>query len=518
MKKKTLFFSIAVLFLGISLYEIDKIPGEWYGDISIVHEYVTRILVGQFPLYYEAGGGPAYHYFISPIIYFLDSFFLDYKIASIATGLLGLYFIYLLGKELANTRIGLLSSLLSAVSFWYFMWARSGNYIILTSLLSSMTVYFSLWYFKTGSGKNLISGAVISSLGLLTYPATFILPVVYLSLITYGLAIDKKQPSYKKIILKERINKAGKTLILVILSFLPAIYFFIKIVQKQPGHFTQGYIGSKVFDMVKLSPEEFRNRLLRNIYRTALMLHQEGDVTFRYNVPKSSHLDFVSGIFFSLGILWWLKRREKYWLGFFLVSIFFLSLPSLSPAIPPVEVPNIARSFALFPLIIIITASGVYLVYIQMKKIWREEGLVLLALLFSVTCYLNVYKYFIDFPKSLPNNNIPYGKIVAEYIDSLPENTKVYLAACCWGDWGQPEPKGIYYVLYKNMGRKSMVTDDFIKKCDQIEKGRPVLVIFDPRETEKIKEFHQCFAEGKLEEHRVNDQLVFVSLYLPSGK
>ncbi|MBI4990540.1 hypothetical protein HZB96_00420, partial [Candidatus Gottesmanbacteria bacterium] len=78
-----IFLAILLIYLAVSFYRIDSLPGEWFGDISNVHEYVTQILEGKWPFYFFQSPGPLDHYLIAPIILALGQSFLSYKIASI---------------------------------------------------------------------------------------------------------------------------------------------------------------------------------------------------------------------------------------------------------------------------------------------------------------------------------------------------------------------------------------------------------------------------------------------------
>jgi hypothetical protein len=98
---------------------------------------------------------------------------------------------------------------------------------------------------------------------------------------------------------------------------------------------------------------------------------------------------------------------------------------------------------------------------------------------------LNLHKYFIEYPKTLPNHNVAYGAILASYIDTLPKTTHVYLSGCCWGQWGQPEPKGIYYQL-KYPERKRDILGSFVSSCDQIDHSVTGVIIEPPKSGEGV--------------------------------
>jgi hypothetical protein len=81
----------------------------------------------------------------------------------------------------------------------------------------------------------------------------------------------------------------------------------------------------------------------------------------------------------------------------------------------------------------------------------------------------------------LPDHNTPYGKIIAETVDDLPSSVSAIVYSCCWGEWGQPEPKGIEYVVRHQRSIQFVPRDAF--SCELLRAaGREVYVVWDPRE------------------------------------
>lgn len=215
-KNRFFLLSLCLLFTVISFYRLDDIPGEWFGDINIVHDYVSRVLKGEWPHYFEAGAGPAYHYMIAPFIRVLGMHYYDYKIMSVATGFLGVIALYLLAKELTNKRLALLASGICSFTYWFLIWNRIGNYNIIIFFYSTFSLYSAISFNKYRRWKYLISGSVISSLGLLTHPSAYILPTVYFLLVIYGLINKKNKRDLRKV------------LPVMLLFYLPAtVIFFI---------------------------------------------------------------------------------------------------------------------------------------------------------------------------------------------------------------------------------------------------------------------------------------------------
>lgn len=495
-KHQALILQIIILYLTVAFFRLNELPGEWFGDISNVHEYTSQILRGEWPFYFFQSPGPVYHYLIAPIVLTRAAlaslqglpFFLTYKIASVLIGLIGLVGTYLLANEVAGKKIAQVTILVTSVSFWFLVFARLGNSQIIIPILTSLTVYFA---YK----RNLFFGVVVSSLGLFTYPQTFILPLLFLLLLVF--------------------KKEKRTVIISLLSFLPAFLLFIWVVSRQPDNFTRGYVGEKIFGGSSMSVTEVGKRFSLYLLKTFSMLHLQGDRTFRVNVEGSPQLDRISSIFFLLGAIYFFKyQRNK--LPYILIPMVLLIIPSVSPAISGGEIPSSSRTIGIIPFVYLLVASGIYFSYCQIKS--RKKLPATLAILFILIyiAYVNLNKYFVLYPKGLPNNNVPYGKIIAGFIDTLPVNTKIRLTACCWGQWGQPEPKAIYYVLKNKKDREYIVHEKFISSCGEVDRSLSNLIIFNPEDDGKIRLIRECFPKGKFLEHKTFGQLVFVSLYLES--
>ena len=125
-----------------------------------------------------------------------------------------------------------------------------------------------------------------------------------------------------------------------------------------------------------------------------------------------------------------------------------------------------------------------------------------IILLFSILAsiaILNFEKYFIDYAQGLPNHNTPFGKIIAQEIDKQSEDTQIYVYGCCWGDWGQPEPKGIEYALKskrKVVFFHTEVGEEF--DCQKFRDGKTKkMVIWDPRKDKEFIKLKQCLPGGQ---------------------
>ena len=464
---------VLVVCLAFLLWKLDKIPGEWFGDISSVDDHTQEVLTGKWPFYYWGSTGPIYYYVIAPLILVWGNNYIGYKLASIAVGILGLIGTYLLANKIAGRHVGLLTVFVAGCSFWNMARVRVADSQVLLPALSSLTVYLAIktlefeWF--------LTPGIFVASLGLFVFPQSWLLPVVFLSILLW---------------------KSRSLAIKAVVLFLPALIMFLFVVNKQKDNFTNGYVGSKIFSKQSSTNQLFK-MWITNLEKTALMLHWRGDVIFRANVPLSPHLDPISGLLFIIGLVYLLKTERKIAVWLVLIPIVLLILPSTSPALSPSEIPSSSRTFGAAPFIFFLVAVG-------LTRIRSKLALTTVLILIG---YLNGYKYFVIYPRTLPNGNTPYGKIIAKYIDGLPIDTTVKVANCCWGEWGQPEPKGIYHQLNNKKNRESIEQEKYVLSCEQVPQEGNLVIIANPNDTKKMDELLECRRNGT-----VHDGVVFKSV------
>lgn len=183
MKRFVLFLGVFFLCLGVGIYRLSDIPGDWYGDISIVHEYVIDILSGGWPWHYSTSAGPLYHYIAVPWVAWFGHGYIVYKSISVGVGMIALIGTFLLASDLLGFGWAAVTILLAGTSFWWVVWERTGN----SQMLIVALVPYSLWlanrWQKTARSAYAITGASVSSLGLFVYPQLWVLPVIYFLLL-----------------------------------------------------------------------------------------------------------------------------------------------------------------------------------------------------------------------------------------------------------------------------------------------------------------------------------------------
>lgn len=478
-------FIILSIYLLLAFYKIDDVPGAWFGDISNEHEYVLSILKGRWPMDFLQSTGPLYHYIVAPFALVGGANYLTYKVVSIFIGLIGLVGMYLFIYEIGGKKIALLSTFSAAISFWYLVWTRLGSSPqMLSPLLVSLVLFFCVRYIKIQKNWVIMVAGIIATLGLITYPALYVLPLIPIGTVLFSS--------------KQKIRR----LFWLFVSFLPITLLFIYIVMSQPELFIHGYIGSK------LGTGESARALLwrfpQYVLATFGQWHIRGDATFRTNAQGLPHLDIISGMFMLVGIMWWARFPKKFIP--LIAGLMLLLLPQMYPGNPIGEIPNSGRSLGAVPLVFLFVGTGLSVI--------RNNYLIVASI--AVMALFSLSTYFGPYQKGLPNQNAAWEKVISGFIDTLPVETHVKLTGCCWGEFGEPEPKAIFYTLKNQHNRTNIYEEAFITEPSYVAYG--VVYIFNPQDMDLIISFKQNYPEGDWQHHADRFGVpVFISLRLPEG-
>lgn len=464
----------------IHLFKISEIPGEWFGDITEVHEFVLDIYAGRWPYLFRLGNGPLYPYLAFPILHiFRNQGYETYKYTSAVVSLLGLIPVYLFFSETVSKKAALISVLIMGSSFWYLVWSRLGNVQVIIPAVVSLYSYFLIRFYKLGRLRDLFWGGVIASLGWYIYTPTFIFPFIYL--LFYFLILLRKKVFVKMVKL---------TIVFASLLFMLTLPF-VFIVQGDSALFTEGYIGKKFIPVFGMNVADIWQKTRDNFQKTLFMFHSRGDVVFRWNVSREPLFDRISGVFMVLGLLNFFGKGKRVRLFFIVVSLFLLCLPSISPVLPEDEIPSSVRTIGSIPFTYLLVGAGFVWTLDRLRFIFPRRFIYIfmgiLLMLFMVRN--NIQHYFISYADGLPEHNLAPSKGLARYIDTLPDSTYVYFSSCCWGDWGEPEPAGIIYSLHKPKHYSEFAY--FVEACEQVVRI-PAVIVFSPYESDKLNEFKRC--------------------------
>jgi hypothetical protein len=446
-------FTVALI---MRLYALDDLPGELYGDIAIIYELVRDIHQGRWPIQFVLSNGPLYGYLIAPIIAITGpQGYLGYKLSSVLVSLLGVVATFFLLRFSFPFGVAVFGSLTLAASSWFLIFSRLGNAQVLIPAITA-GCYALLLAGKRGRPWLVSLGFAVSLLGLYAMPQTFILPLAYLASawLLFGL---------------------GTTVRLVVGTLLISVPFVTLVVAERDLFFNEyGYIGGKA-----ATEGRALDKIWSNLSASALMFHVAGDRTFRSNPPGQPQLDVVNGVLLLVGLVVSLVPPSRLRIAALWIPFLALQIPAnlvLSEVSPT---PSASRTIGILPFVAYAVALGISLLLRPIPFLSLRLGL--LASLAVAIIALNWERYFEDYATHLPNQNTPFGKMIAAEVDALPPGAGVIMYRCCWGQAGQPEPNGVEYVVRQPSRISYVDTGRF--SCELMaSQTQPVFVIWDPRE------------------------------------
>lgn len=489
--------TVAAITAAALLRTVDLVglPGEMYGDIAIVHEYVEDIGHGKWPTGFVLSSGPLYHYLIMPVVWVLGSGFTALKIAAVIVSLVTLLTVYALARDLLDRRLGVVSLFIAGVSSWLLVFSRLGNSQILTPLLATGALWFAVRTARSVRWWDPAACAVVATAGLYSYPQTFILApamlIVLVLLVWTHVGVRWRD-----------VRVFTGTALLVAIPF-------VDIVRDAPGNFFDGYIGGKLH-----SSSGVLATLFHNTVDAMLAWHVTGDSVFRSNPDRLPHLDPLSGLLFLAGVGYWLTGTRRRWAPVVLAPLVLFQIPSIMVLAHTAEVPSASRTLLVAPLAAVVTASGICWV---VDATHRSSSVrrILTGFVLALVLVLNAQRYFGTYADGLPNHNVAFGRHIADFFGTLPQGTHAFTVGCCWGEHGQPEPKGITYLGANRVadGMVELSRDTF--DCAAMSRlPRPAVLVWSPENPLPSEHLGDCAGELEPVVHVQEGTRVFTSSLL----
>lgn len=397
----------AVRFFGLDSLQLDL-----YGDIALVHRYITHVRDGDWPFYVITSIGPLYAYVAAPITAIAGMSYTGLKAASAIVSLGALLATYALARRLVNDAFALLAVAIAGLSSWLLIFSRLGGTPVIVPLLAACAVWLAVRFAQRGRTADLSACAVVSGLGVYAYAPSFVLPGVSLAVLAClrwsGCPVTRR----------DLLRFAGVSAVVV----LPFLWL------ASPADLTGAYLGSRLrtdHDAIQV--------LARNAASALLAFHVRGDAIFRSNPGGLPHLDPVSGVLLIGGLVFWLRPERRRLAGAVLVPFILLQVPSVLVLSRPEEVPSAGRTLGASPFAYILVASGLWWALDAIGRAGRTRVAAAAATLsLAAIGWLNAGRYFRDYIGGLPYHDTSIGREIAAFADRRPDGTPVYVVGCCW--------------------------------------------------------------------------------------
>lgn len=353
-------------------------------------DVISMIEKGKFAAIYDTNGPrEALFLYLQGIFVWIGHTFhiasLDYtplslRIAPAIIGVITVWALYLLGKELYSKNVGLFAAVALTVSAWHIQFSRNGFRAIMAPLALTLLFYFFIKAYREGKLKYYVATGVTFALGFYTYLSFRMAPLVLIALLIFILVKDKKF-----------LSKNWKNI-----SWMAVAFFVVMIPMFIHFYHVPG-------DMLGRSSTSIMNKELNGgdpvktffvgIGKTALMFNVHGDENYRHNLGGTPMLDPIIGILFWIGVVITLTRLNKIEYFLLLMWVGALSLPEILTA---EGIPHALRIVGIMPVVFLCVGIAVAWI-IEKLKADKFTTTIFLTLL-VVSGAFGYYKYFVDFP------------------------------------------------------------------------------------------------------------------------
>jgi len=366
------------------LYRLHDIPNGMFMDQGNEGLLALKILHEKFRPFFEI------QEFQNPalLLYSLAAWFLAFPAVQYCfylffavMGLATFPLAYWTVRQLSGPRFALLSLYVFAVMRWHFNFCRNGFPTVQVPFYMFGALGFLLHGLKTGKRWSFVVSAFFFSLGLYTYNAFKLFPLLLVVLFVYEWFANRLgiKKNLRNILIFAAIS-------LVLIS--PLGYQWVK------NGFGAREAGNSI--MTDIKSQKSYKPVWNMVKKTTFMFNREGDDNERHNMPNHRMLDDVSGALFVMGLFYAIRRwqRRKYFYA--LACIAVMSLPCLLSVVPA----HANRMLGVTVFVAFLVAAPLAAVWSRVRASWGNLGEVVFLLLLVepllIMGYQNYHVYFVE--------------------------------------------------------------------------------------------------------------------------
>src|SRR5207249_53659 len=276
-------------------YRLSDVPSDMTSDHAEKYLDIQDIQSGQRPIFFPRNSGrEGTQFYLASLLTGLTGYtYLTLKLVTTVASLAELPFIYLLGREIGGTRVGLAAAFLVAISKWD---VALGRYAIRASfavLYSAIALYLLYRALRRREQSTMLLLGIVLGLGLYGY-TSFRVVLVFVPLVVAAFVfLDPHLREHRRLIARQTLIAYG----LMALIALPlARYAF-----DYPQQFLFRSATRLTSAERPLSGEPIAI-FASNVENTALMFNWQGDRSWITQVPQEPALDWITGALFAVGV------------------------------------------------------------------------------------------------------------------------------------------------------------------------------------------------------------------------
>jgi len=479
-------------------YLLRQIPPEMNSDHAEKILDILRILDGQTMIFFPTNGGrEALQFYIVAGLNKLFNVELNFMALKSVTALIGFFslpFIYLLGKELFNRRVGLIALLFAGIAYWPNVVSRVGMRLPFYIFFTSLVLYLLLKALRTGNRNYFILTGLSLGLSFYGYSANRILPILVIIAITLFLIHERSSEHRKQVIIYSAI-----LVIFALVVFLPLLRYMLE----DPSSFLFRTL-SRMSTAERPLPEPAWNIFRNNFLRAIVMFSWDNGEVWPVSVPHRPALDIVTGALFWLGLFSIFLRyiRKLNWLDLLLIlSIPILLLPSVLSLAFPAENPNLYRTGGvIIPVFLIIgmAIDGLISSFsIRLGTLGAKIGWTIAIILITLS---GIFSYRLVFTKYNTQyklsswNSTEMGQVVRDFSETFGQVENVWIMA--YPHWVDSR---LVAAISGYPGRDYVLYPELINNMPENTGAK--LFLIKPEDKNSITILTEKFPEGWLKEY-----------------
>ncbi len=514
-----LIMAVAMFF---RVYNLDAVPNEMTSDHVEKLLDVNDVAHGIHHIFFTRNAGrEAFQFYFVPIIARLfgtGMSFMSLKIATVIEALAMIPLMIWLGREVVDQETGFLAGGLLAISWWHTLLARLALRIVLTPLVFTLVLITLIRGIRTGSRKSWVWTGFWLGVGVYSYQAMRIVPLVALAaflLAVAGPALralrakrgDDSDGLHQQIVAGNVISRQALNLLAAGVVSLALFVPLLRVWHDYPDELWNRVINRTTENEVPIqgSPAQV---LADNYVKALGMFNFKGDTSWFSSVPSRPALDLITGGLLVLGLIAWLVRI---WLRRDPVDVFVLTaglimlLPSALAIAFPIENPSTTRASGAIPVVFLLAAWPLALLRQRWSAVLgRVSGSVLAGLLIAVlvsgAALFNYQTYFSDYASSYRLSALNPSEVADAVREQLGPDASldgVWLQG--WPFWHDYRAIGIEAgdITFDNAIIDASTLESYLGSFPQQFSVRPLVFIVHPNDTQALEILSDRFPSGE---------------------
>ena len=476
------------------LYLLEQVPPEMFSDHAEKLIDVSNLIRGDHAIFFPRNTGrEAFQMYLTAAmakVFGTGISFLSLKLGTCLAGLFSLPFIYLLGKEAANRRVGLLAMFFAGIAYWPNVISRVALRFALYPAFVAPTLYFLVRGLKRKSWNDFLFAGLFLGLGLHGYSPFRIVPLVVI-LILFIYFIHERSKDNRRM-----------AVIALLLVGLISLLVFLPLGRYAMSNYDMfAYrMRTRMTGVESPIPGSFLGIFLSNLWKALIMFQWDNGQIWVHSVTGRPALDLVSGSLFTLGVILVTIRylKKRHWLDLsLLLMIPMLMLPSVLSIAFPAENPSLNRTGGAIIPVFLIVALAVENLVVNLKEkfsgrwgLWISRGAVLLLAVISMQ--ENARLVFVDYYQQFSRNawnTSEIGGVIRQFSDNIGDDSQAWVIP--YPHWVDTRLVGINAVNY--------VKDFALWQSDiqaTTDAPTPRLYIYKPEDEETYQILQELFPGG----------------------